>query len=305
MDVKVCTFSAMASAAMQKGNFALARSKGYAAWSERKQAIIAMLAERDFDFISLQHVSLDWGGKYDSLRQIIFGLAAEGLYYGSLSYVVHPYSSQPELVSLLYKRSRWEIECESAQVIDFESILRESSVPNMSGRAYPRGLFRATQERSSEVRSSQTVYVAAMRLINKPWTSTAKSRVKCLNEIFRDAEKINHGGPALILGDTNITGEVDLDHYYMEGAPVTIDGEVFQKPERVRDAFVEAGIEGQRTQHNYCKPNSYEFRYFRNDRVLYSGAVTLQGTSVIVPGPDEPLLSYHFPVHARFSLMDR
>ncbi|MDL2285941.1 hypothetical protein LJC24_00685 [Desulfococcaceae bacterium OttesenSCG-928-F15] len=249
-------------------------------WHERRDTIVNILRDKDYDLISLiKIINPDFDNDSNSLKYISERLPKHDYYYMRHD----PDSYRSEGIALFYKKDRWEL----------DQIERGYFWPSTQERVVIWGLF---HEISSK--DKRSVYLFSTHLL--PEKKDEKIRENCIEEILNFiALRKNNNIPVIFMGDLNSSEKSSVVQYAKGETVLFKTGEQKLAPVNFSDALREIHP----TADSVASMNNYvEFKPgddYRCDYILLSSGLKTKFFEIIrTRTPKNRFPSYHYPHHA-------
>lgn len=300
-DIRVMTFSAMATKRQQQDLMKLAGKPGEPGWKVRRFITVDMIEQGQYDFFGLQHCHTDTKPEYNAVGFFQSTLLERGIDYGVLN---HSGKSNPQIgdsTPLFYRRDRWR-PVEGDQGMTWFDVPVPEDQPGGGGLFYIYCLFNELNEAGEQ--TGRQIFVCNVRLRDKHTDVLDLYRLRCLAILFKEVERRRSQGlPVIVLADTNCKVVDSLSDRFMRGQAVSEAGETFPAYPEIFDALLSLHPEMHgtvRTQHNFKKPGNISGSE-RNDRIFFSGPLAVQTAEIVTFNKDGNFPSYHYPIAASFS----
>lgn len=285
-ELRVMTFSAMATKAQQENVAWPCKKPGVPAWTDRKAAAIEILGRKSYDFIGLQRVGIHSGSDDDAPSAFALNLTG----YGVLSRSLDPeHHRQGEGLAILYNDRNWRLCPEAFPMVWFAP---DPPMPGVAGTGF---LFGKFQHRHTG--KTMFVYVTRLRAAPDAEAYRAASIVQLVQHI---AGQTQGKSSVIVLADANLT-ENSPEIKFVLGKEHFRYGEFkMRSPMPLIEALQACHPEWigkKRSQHNFDRPENGAGG-FRNDMIFVSPDLSPKDADILGPATNGVFPSYHYPVTA-------
>ncbi|MDR0520419.1 MAG: endonuclease/exonuclease/phosphatase family protein [Planctomycetaceae bacterium] len=269
-----------------------AANDGENGWLHRKKFVTALLAGGNYDFIGTQETLVHPNKEWNQMKDIAAGLPE----YGVLGRSRDKTPDSGETNALFYKKERWQPDTAD------KGTFWLSGTPEIPGsktdpkagcpRIVTFGLFHELKEGKP---SGRKIYVYNTHYDHRSEEARQRGAKQVMDSIAGRKEK---DVPAAVMGDLNC-GENSPAIRYMQGEPMTLDGEKITPPCRLTDTFraVNPDAENVGTYHGFLQPHKDKI-----DFIFISAPLKTISSQIIRTQREGRYPTDHFPVEAVIAL---